>query len=387
MCLTILLPLTPMCTYLAPSHAGRALCSFAGVAAYLKSMAQVAIAIRKDGPSARPTVPYVLWQKCAEVAGVVADRAETGLKRADQLRVARWIVEASLQGVNPVRQLAIHVIHRKAKWPLLLYRVRQHPVYSLTLLGMVMGLLGITFVEARVGAALDDSLVRTVLALEVLLLAVLAGDLGLYWLLHIGRTARRVKGKDASESIECVVGRGTGCSLHAVHAVACASARSPHCHAPVHTLRYTVVGKPRQRVLVGAMRTGFVVVMFLDWCVRTATHYATGAQGANLFVPWTVLLRPAMLFSMSPVLRHATVNLALTIYQSKLVFALGASFVMVAAVTSGTLLSQATLENSEGLGRGFTDFRSTFLTMFIFLATGEVRAGVRGEAGKDWRFG
>ena len=321
------------------SHTVGVGCSYTGVTSYLESMGRIALSLRPTAAGEpKPSIAHMLWQKVSEVAGVLPE-LDSELHRAEHMRIARWIVESSLQDQNPVRQLAIHVIHRKAKWPLQLYRVRSHPMYTLTILAVVMGLLGLTFAEARVNAATDDHLVRTVLAIEVVLLAILSADLAVYWVLHAGRTLRRVEVPNSSS----------------------------------RSIEYSVVGKPGQRVQVGTFRTCLVVVMFLDWCLRAATRYSTGAQGVNLFIPWTVLLRPAMLFSLSPVLRHATVNLALTIVQSKLVFALGASFVMVAAVTSGTLLSREKLENSEGLGRGFTDFRSTFLTMFIFLATGEVR--------------
>jgi len=315
---------------------------YGGVKAYLASMGRVAASLKqRPGEAAPRNAMFMLWQKTAEVAGVKALGSDAGvLRRQDRFKVVRWVVEASLQDLNPVRQVAIHVIHRKSTWPLRVYRIRSHPMYTLALIALVLGLMSLSFSEAQLDAANNADLVRTVLALEIVMLALLGMDLAVYWVLHFGRTLRRVHTS----------------------------------HSSMRAVEFTVVGKPRQRVLVGGFRSAVVVMMMLDWCVRVSTGYSTGAPGAELFVPWTVMLRPLLLFSLSPVLRHALVNLGKTIYESKLVFGLGASFIVVAAVTSGMLLGKHDLDSSEGLGRGFSDFRSTFLTMFIFLATGEVGA-------------
>ena len=79
-----------------------------------------------------------------------------------------------------------------------------------------------------------------------------------------------------------------------------------------------------------------------------------------------------LLMSLSPKLRRAIRNLANTVALSKLVFVLGTALVTVASVTSVVVLRDPTGATDDGLGRGFRDFRSSFLTMFVFILTGEV---------------
>lgn len=285
----------------------------------------------------------VLWDKAAVVAGIRNDADTDGDGRlpskATQVTIVKWFVRASLDGVNTVRLLQIALLTKRVI-ALRLHMLRQHGVYRIAVVLVVLAHMCLAFLEAHVDAAKNESNVRTVLALEGILLGLVVLDLLLYWAVHRAR----------SRNMPRVI-RDRFYSFHRA-----------------------IIGKARERLRVGGFRSFLVFCMSIDWGVRMATHYHTGPTGTYLFVPWTVLMRPLLLFSMSPTMRHATVNLATTMYQSKLVFGLGASFIIVATVTSSALLGNVLEEPdavSGGIGRGFDDFRSSFLTMFIFIATGE----------------
>ena len=92
---------------------------------------------------------------------------------------------------------------------------------------------------------------------------------------------------------------------------------------------------------------------------------------AKLFMPYTTLLRPVLLYLMSPDMRDSANHLGVTVLRSYTVWALTVSFLVVASLIS-TAFFQNAPENAEfeqGLGRAFHDFRASFLSMFIFICT------------------
>ena len=113
------------------------------------------------------------------------------------------------------------------------------------------------------------------------------------------------------------------------------------------------------------------------WCCR----YATGPHvedlagnntltAARLFVPYSTWLRPVILYFMSKQMRASANHLFITVVRSYTVWALTASFLIVAALISTAFFQHATVTDpdapqfEEGLGSAFQDFRSSFLSMY-----------------------
>ena len=92
--------------------------------------------------------------------------------------------------------------------------------------------------------------------------------------------------------------------------------------------------------------------MTLDFVVRLTIHdYRTGPDG-QFMLPYSCLLRPALVVVQSAALRNVIAHFALTLAKSRDVFVLALSFMVVGAIGS-MLLLQGRLEDQHEFGRGF----------------------------------
>jgi len=115
-----------------------------------------------------------------------------------------------------------------------------------------------------------------------------------------------------------------------------------------------------------APQTAFVV----DFLIMVSTGYTTGPSDVRAFLPYTAVLRPVFLVYRSTKLRIAVTNFIKSVFLSRKVLGLGASFLAVSTVTSIALL-EGNIEDTTVIGPTFGYVESFFVDMFVFSATAE----------------
>eukprot|EP00736_Rhodelphis_marinus_P001255 Rmarinus@m.23591 len=123
----------------------------------------------------------------------------------------------------------------------------------------------------------------------------------------------------------------------------------------------------RKRNIIRALMT---VLIFFDWLIRVCgVEYTTGGTEGTL-LPYSSIVRPILVVAQNDNLASTFINFFKTIVEAKDVFVVLLCFLAVSASMGITLL-QGVYEDAVKLGRGYDDFRSAFITSFIFIATGE----------------
>eukprot|EP00736_Rhodelphis_marinus_P006225 Rmarinus@m.25433 len=120
------------------------------------------------------------------------------------------------------------------------------------------------------------------------------------------------------------------------------------------------------------------MVMACDWLIRVGGNRYTTGDFVEVALPLSAFLRPLLILARFEELRRVGRAMLRTIVNSKDVFILMVCYLTVSASMGMTLLSKVH-ENedtqygayTEDLGKGFVSFWNSFLTMFIFVATGE----------------
>ena len=115
--------------------------------------------------------------------------------------------------------------------------------------------------------------------------------------------------------------------------------------------------------------------------------YGAGHNSALRMLPYTALLRPLFVLARNRTLWRALRNVFVTLLQASTVLKLALQYMVFAAVAAGVFFKPESGVNGASLpGRGFADFRNSWLTMWVFVTSGEnmqdvLNAGTSGGEG------
>eukprot|EP01029_Cantina_marsupialis_P022665 TRINITY_DN553_c0_g1_i2.p1 TRINITY_DN553_c0_g1~~TRINITY_DN553_c0_g1_i2.p1 ORF type:complete len:669 (+),score=121.84 TRINITY_DN553_c0_g1_i2:711-2717(+) len=135
------------------------------------------------------------------------------------------------------------------------------------------------------------------------------------------------------------------------------------------TKKQELTRTPRMYEMV---RVGLILALFLDLVYRVLIDdYYWGNSNFSVRLPYTSMLRPLLLILCNKHVMHACKSFIATLFFARDVFIMFGCFLVISAVVGTLLISDDFYEFGHSKIRGFTDSRSSFLTMFVFLTSAE----------------